>query len=140
MLYEIIKEAGLRLPKAVGGSVSIIAGLIVGDAAVSSGLISTPLLTISAISILSGLVVPDLGQSLTVLRFLLIIGSSIAGLFGLGLILSAILFNLCASENYGFPATAPLTPFYKKSMRDFITRVNFKKMQKGGFTIEEYKE
>lgn len=140
LLYEIIKEAGLRLPKAVGGSVSIIAGLIVGDAAVSSGLISTPLLTISAISILAGLVVPDLNQSLTVLRFLLIVGSSIAGLFGLGLILSAILFNLCASENYGFPSAAPLTPFYKKSMRDFIVRVNFRKMQKGGFTIEEYKE
>lgn len=140
LLYEIIREAGLRLPKSVGGSVSIIAGLIVGDAAVSSGLISTPLLTISAIAILSGLVVPDLSCSLTVLRFLLIIAAALTGLFGVGIVLSAILFNLCGSENFGFPATAPLTPFYKKSMRDFITRVNFRKMQNGGFTIEEYKE
>ena len=42
LVYEIIREAGLRLPQAVGGAVSIVAGLIVGDAAVSSGLISTP--------------------------------------------------------------------------------------------------
>ena len=49
LVYEIIREAGLRLPQAVGGAVSIVAGLIVGDAAVSSGLISTPMLTVTAI-------------------------------------------------------------------------------------------
>lgn len=140
IIYEIIREAGLRLPKAVGGSVSIVAGLIVGDAAVNSGFISTPLLTVAAISIIAGLVVPDLNQPLSVLRLLFIIGGSLFGLFGVGIILSIVLFNLCASENYGFPFTAPVTPFYKKSMRDVLARVNFRKMQNGNFTVEEYHE
>ena len=63
LAYEIVREAGLRLPKAVGGAVSIVAGLIIGDAAVASGLISTPLLTVTALAVISGFVVPDLNQA-----------------------------------------------------------------------------
>lgn len=140
VIYEIIKEAGLRLPKTIGGSVSIVAGLIVGDAAVSSGFISTPLLTVSAISILAGLVVPDLDRALTGLRFVFIIAAAICGLFGVGIVLAVVIFNMCAAENFGFPSSAPLAPFYKKSMRDFLIRTNFRKMQSGGFTVEEYHE
>ena len=64
IMYEIIKEAGLRLPKAVGGAVSIVAGIIIGDSAVQSGLISTPLLTVAALSVVSGFVIPELLKAL----------------------------------------------------------------------------
>ena len=47
---------------------SIVAGLIIGDAAVASGLISTPMLTVTAIAVIAGFVVPDLAQSITLLR------------------------------------------------------------------------
>ena len=67
LVYEIIREAGLRLPQAVGGAVSIVAGLIVGDAAVSSGLISTPMLTVTAISVIAGFVIPDLNPPISIL-------------------------------------------------------------------------
>lgn len=68
LAYEIVREAGLRLPKAVGSAVNIVAGLIIGDAAVASGLISTPLLTVTALAVISGFVVPDLNQAITILR------------------------------------------------------------------------
>ncbi len=140
LMYEIIREAGLRLPKAVGGAVSIVGGLIIGDAAVTSGLISTPMLTMVALSVIAGYVVPDLNQAVTILRLLFIFAGGQWGLFGIGLLGTAVLFNLCASENFGFPLTAPLSPLHPKAMRDVLTRVNFRKMQSGHFTVEEYHE
>lgn len=140
LVYEIIREAGLRLPKAVGGSVSIVAGLIIGDAAVSSGLISTPLLTITAIAVISGFVIPDLNQPVTLLRIGFILAGGFLGLFGIGLLGSAVLFNACAGESFGYPMTAPVAPFRKQGMRDVLTRVNFRKMQSGNFTVEDYHE
>ncbi|MDE6102985.1 MAG: spore germination protein, partial [Oscillospiraceae bacterium] len=85
IMYEIIKEAGLRLPKAVGGAVSIVAGIIIGDSAVQSGLISTPLLTVAALSVVGGFVIPELTQSITVLRIIFVICGGIWGLYGISL-------------------------------------------------------
>ncbi len=140
LIYEIIREAGLRLPKAVGGAVSIVAGLIIGDAAVSSGLISTPMLTVTAIAVIAGFVVPDLAQSVTLLRLAFILAGGFLGLYGISLLGVAVLFNLCAAESFGFPIMAPLAPFYPEGMRDTVTRVGFRKMQSGDFTVEEYHE
>lgn len=140
LMYEIIREAGLRLPKAVGGAVSIVAGLIIGDAAVDSGLISTPLLTIVALSVVTGFVVPELNQGITILRLCLVVGGGVFGLFGVSLIGMALLFNLCATEDYGYPITAPVSPFQGRSMRDVLTRVGFRRMQNGNFTVEQLHE
>lgn len=140
IMYEIIREAGLRLPKAVGGAVSIVGGLIIGDAAVTSGLVSTPMLTIIALSVTSGFVVPEINQSVTILRLLFLISGGLLGLFGISLLGSAVLFNICATEDYGFPFTAPISPFNIKSMRDTTFRQSFRKMQDGDFTVEELHE
>lgn len=140
LMYEIIREAGLRLPKAVGGAVSIVGGLIIGDAAVNSGLVSTPMLTIVALAVTSGFVVPEINQSVTILRFGFLIAGGIFGLFGISLTACAVLINICATEDYGYPFMAPISPFKPKAMRDTAGRVGFRKMQHGGFTVEEYHE
>lgn len=140
IMYEIIKEAGLRLPKAVGGAVSIVAGIIIGDSAVASGLISTPLLTVAALSVISGFVIPELSQSITILRIIFVICGGIWGLFGISLFGAAVLFNMCATEDYGFPYTAPFAPFIKKTMGDVAIRTSFRKMQNNNFTVEEIHE
>lgn len=139
IMYEIIREAGVRLPKSVGGAVSIVAGLIIGDAAVESGFISTPLLTVVAVSVISGFLVPDLHQQTTLLRILFVICGGLWGLFGISLLGAVFLFNICSTEDYGFPITAPISPFMPKAMRDIITRVDFKKMQNDTFTVESLK-
>lgn len=140
LMYEVIREAGLRLPKVVGGAVSILGGLIIGDAAVSSGLISTPMLTVAAIAVTAGFILPDLMPALSVLRLLFVAAGGLWGLFGIGLLGMAVLFCICRTENYGFPATAPLSPLYPRGLRDVLTREGFRKMQRGGFTVEEYHE
>lgn len=140
LMYEVIREAGIRLPKPVGGAVSIVSGLIIGDAAVTSGLISTPLLTITALAVISGYVVPELNPAVTLLRFAFLIAGSTLGLFGISLLACAVLVNICSTEDYGFPYTAPISPFKPKGMRDTTVRTGIRKMQSGGFTVEEYHE
>lgn len=140
LMYEVIREAGIRLPKAVGGAVSVVSGLIIGDSAVNAGLISTPMLTVIAISVVSGFVIPDLDHPVTVFRFLFLIAGGIWGLFGISLLGAVLVFNLCAEENYGLPLLAPISPFSRACMRDVITRTDFRKMQNGGFTVEKLKQ
>ena len=119
---------------------SIISGLIIGDAAVNSGLVSTPLLTMTALSVLGGLVVPELNPQVTVLRIAFVIAGGTLGLFGISLLACAVLVNICATEDYGFPYTAPLSPFKSKGMGDTAVRIGMRKMQKRDFTVEEYHE
>lgn len=140
LLFEVIREAGLRLPKVVGGAVSIVGGLIIGDAAVNSGLISTPMLTVIAIAVTAGFIVPDLNPVMTVLRLAFIIVGGLWGLFGIGLLGMAVLYTMCGTSDFGFPLTAPMSPFYVRGMRDTVIREGFRKMQHGNFTVEEYHE
>lgn len=140
LMYEIIREAGVRLPKPAGGAVSIISGLIIGDAAVHSGLISTPLLTVTALSVLGGMVIPELNPQITILRIVFLVSGSLLGLFGISLAACAVLTNICATETYGFPYTAPFAPFYPAGMGDSAVRTGMKKMLSRGFTVEEYNE
>ncbi len=140
LMYEIIREAGIRLPKPVGGAVSIVSGLIIGDAAVDSGLISTPLLTMSALAVISGFVVPELNDTVTILRLSFLIAGGIFGLFGISILACAVLVNICSTEDYGFPYTAPLSPFKSAGMDDTAVRAGFPEMQSRNFTVEEYHE
>ncbi len=140
LMYEMIREAGVRLPKPTGGAVSIISGLIIGDAAVNSGLVSTPLLTMTALAVLGGLVVPELEPQITVLRLAFLIAGGALGLFGISLLACAVLVNICATEDYGFPYTAPISPFKARGMGDTAVRSGIKKLQSRGFTVEEYHE
>lgn len=136
-LYEILREAGLRLPKSVGGAVSLVSGIIIGDAAVSSGLVSTPLLLVVALSVTASFVIPTLNQPSTALRFIFVIAGGIGGLFGISLVLGAVILNLSAMEDFGIPASAPLFPFTKKAMGDILIRLGFKNMQGRDMTIEQ---
>ena len=140
LMYEMIREAGIRLPKPVGGAVSIISGLIIGDAAVKSGLVSTPLLTVTALAVLGGLVVPDLAPQVTILRFAFLAAGGIMGVFGISLLACAVLVNVCATEDYGFPFTAPLSPFSTAGTGDTAVRLGMRRMLRRGFTVEGYYE
>lgn len=136
IMYEIVREAGIRLPKAVGGAVSIVAGLIIGDAAVKSGFTATPMLTIAAAAFISGFVIPDLHPTVTILRLLFTIFGGLWGLYGISLLGAVVVFTICATEDYGYPITAPISPFTPKAMRDIAARVQFKKVQQNTFTVE----
>lgn len=136
IFYEIIREAGIRLPKSIGGAVSIVGGLMIGDAAVSAGVISNPLLLVCAISVTSSFVIPSLNQPVTILRFAAVIAGGISGLFGIALIAALMIVNICSLENAGTPVASPVSPFTPRAMRDVLLRSGFKRMQEDKVAIE----
>ncbi|MCL2071374.1 MAG: spore germination protein [Oscillospiraceae bacterium] len=128
LIYEIMREAGLRLPSVVGHAVSIIGGLVLGDIVVNVGLISAPIVLIVALSAITSFIVPDLYPSIAILRFAFILAGGFFGLFGITALGIVVLFKVCAMSAYGVPYMAPLTPFTLKAMRDYFIRQDWRKL------------
>lgn len=136
VMFEILKEAGIRLPHTVGGAVSIVGGLVIGDAAVTSGLISAPLLIIIGITATSSFAVPSLNPQTTVLRVVNVFLGGLAGFFGIAVFGTVMLVNACATDSFAVPYTAPLTPFTLKAVKDILFRSR-RSGAGGDMTIEE---
>lgn len=128
LFYEVMREAGLRLPRPVGHAVSIAGGLVIGDVAVKAGLIGTPLVLVVALTAISAFVVPTLYEPVTVLRFLFILAGGWWGLFGIGLGFALVLCNLCALTVAHAPVTAPGSPLRLFSLRDMLYRQSWTKL------------
>ena len=110
LAFEILQEAGLRLPQSIGQTVSIIGGLVVGSAAVEAKIVSPAVLIVVAIAGIAGYTMPsqELAGALRLWRFLLAVLASIAGLFGAVLGAAALVVHLAGLESFGVPY---LTPF-----------------------------
>ena len=110
LAFEILQEAGLRLPQSIGQTVSIIGGLVVGSAAVEAKIISPAVLIVVAIAGIAGYTMPsqEVAGALRIWRFLLALLASAAGLFGVVSGLSALVIHLAGIESFG---VSYLTPF-----------------------------
>ena len=126
LMFEIMREAGIRLPKAVGGAVSIVGGLIIGDAAVKSGLISVPLLIVVGITATSAFVIPRLDRQITLLRIVFIIAASTSGLFGVSLCCILFMSNICAMNDLNVSFLSPLSPINKRRVGEVFFRRSFR--------------
>ena len=110
LAFEILQEAGLRLPQSIGQTVSIIGGLVVGSAAVEAKIVSPAVLIVVAIAGIAGYTMPsqELAGALRLWRFLLAVLASAAGLFGAVMGAAALVVHLAGLESFGVPY---LTPF-----------------------------
>jgi spore germination protein KA len=111
-LFEIFKEAGMRLPLAIGQTLSVVGGLIIGQSAVNAGLSTPGSLVVSAISVIATftLVNQNLSGAVTLLRFIVLAASTVLGLFGF---IASLFLLLTYTENlttFGIPYLTPLSP------------------------------
>ncbi len=137
LLYEVMREAGLRLPRPIGHAVSIVGALVVGDAAVTAGLIGAPMVLVVAMTAISSFVVPSLHEPVSILKFVFIIIAGTLGLYGIALGCMIILLNVCSLNNFGYIYMSPIAPFSLASMRDTFIRVSFPNMQKKNVKIQD---
>ena len=141
VMFELLKEAGLRLPRAIGGAVSVVGGLVIGDAAVSSGLISAPILIIIGVTATSSFVVPSLDPQTTVLRLLGVIVGGTLGFFGIAVLMTVILVNAGALSGriggLSVPYLSPISPLTVRGLRDVVTRIGFRRMEKSTVRVED---
>lgn len=122
MVYEILREAGVRLPKAVGSAISIVGALVIGEAAVMAGLIGAPLVIVVAITAIASFVVTPLADVTAILRIVLVIFAGFIGMFGIIIVLLAVLVHLCALRSFGTPYLSPLAPLSPGDLKDTFVR------------------
>jgi spore germination protein KA len=118
MIFEILNEASVRMPKYVGMVVSIVGGLVLGETAVTAGIISAPTLMIVALSGICLYTVPELEQTFSVLRIVFLIIAGTTGLYGLILAISGFFIYLISFENFSTPILAPFSPLIKEDLKD----------------------
>ena len=137
LIYEIVREAGLRMPKSVGHAISIVGALVIGESAVTAGILSAPMLIVVGLTAVSSFVVSTLYEPVAVLRFAFIIVGGISGLYGIMLCFTAVLINASAINPYGVPFTSPLSPTKLGAWRDFIVRASWKLMGKNRMEVNK---
>ncbi len=110
--FELIREAGIRVPSPIGSTIGIVGGLIIGDAAVSANIVSPILVIIVAITGIASFAIPDFsfGFHLRIFRFLFIFLGFAFGFLGIGLGIFAYITILCSIKSFGVPFTSPFSP------------------------------
>ncbi|MCR3757651.1 spore germination protein [Clostridium felsineum] len=122
VVYQIMIEAGIRMPRAVGQSISIIGALIIGQSAVEAGLISTPVIIVAAITYIASFAVPnnEMHNALTLPRFIFTILGASLGLFGLTCAYIVLSLKLISIRSFGVPYVMPIAPASKNDFLDIL--------------------
>ena len=130
--FEILIEAGLRLPKAVGTAMSILGGIVVGQSAVSANLISPLVVVVVSLAGISGFMMPnqDLSSGIRVIRFLFAFLAAAGGFLGLAIGLILIITHLCSIDNYGVAYLSPFVDIDESNHKDTLFRFPVKYFRK----------
>lgn len=135
LLLEIVREAGLRAPQSISHTVSLVGALIIGETAVSAGIVSVPVLTMAAAATIATLAVPSLYEQSILFRFAVIILAGIFGVLGIASSALIILAMACGSEPFGYDYLYPLMPLSRISWRDGFVRSIWSSLAKSGEVI-----
>ncbi|WP_417898547.1 spore germination protein [Bacillus haimaensis] len=122
---EILREAGLRLPKAIGQTVSIVGALVIGQTAVEAGIVSATMVIVVSITAISNFILPSYSMaiSIRILRFAFIIFAATFGLFGIAIGLFFLTLHLCSLRSFGVPFMTPIAPFVNEDQKDTLWRL-----------------
>ncbi|MBU5486152.1 spore germination protein [Clostridium sp. MSJ-11] len=120
----LLTEAVIRLPKAIGATIGIVGGLIIGQAAVSAGIVSPIMIIIVSLTTITSFTTPsyEITSAFRIIRFLLIISASIMGLYGVVICLLMVLTHLIRLKSFGVPYLSPFVNINKKDFKDMIIR------------------
>lgn len=124
LVFELLREAGVRLPRTVGQAISTVGGLVIGQAAVNAGIVSPTSVVVVGLTAVASFTFPDyaVGTSIRILRFALILMASIMGVAGIIFGLMIILVHLCSLRSFGVPYLSPIAPLSLRDLKDTFVR------------------
>jgi len=130
IVFDILREAGVRLPSAIGQTISIVGALVLGQAAVEAGLISPIMVIVVATTAISSFAVTPQTDSSTVLRYFYLFLAGIAGGFGVMMGMLITLMHLASLRSFGVPYLWPVAPLNFSALKDVFIRAPIWKMDK----------
>jgi len=123
LLFEVLREGGVRLPQPVGQAISIVGAVVLGDAAVSANLVSAPMIIVVGVTGVASFVVPRLQDPAILIRFIFLFLASILGLYGVVFAFIGFFLQLASMESFGVPYLSSLTSFSAGDLKDTVVRV-----------------
>ena len=127
--FEVLKEAGVRLPKPIGQAVSIVGALVMGQAAIQAGVVGAPVVIVIAFSAMGGFLIPSLSDATSLLRWYLLGLAACMGGFGIALGLMTILLHLASLESFGAVYLHPIAPLHPPGLLDTLVRAPLWKLR-----------
>lgn len=124
LTFEVLREAGVRMPRAIGPAISIVGALVLGQAAVQAGLVSAAMVIVVSFTAISNFVIPSISMSISarLIRFAMMILAGTFGLFGIMSGLMFILIHMTGLKSMGIFYLSPLIPTRIKDMKDVLVR------------------
>lgn len=128
---EVLREASIRLPGPIGPTIGIVGALVIGDAAVTAGLVSPAMVIVVGLTTISSYANPSYNAAISIrlIRFPLMIAASILGLYGIMLALMLLLSHMVGLRSFGVPYMAPFSPINWSDLKDTLVRVPWQWMK-----------
>lgn len=125
--FEILHEAGIRLPKIIGSTIGIVGGLVIGEAAVTAGIVSPVMVIVTAITAIASFTIPQysLAIAFRALRFTYMIAAATLGLYGIVLAFIMTTTHMANLKSFGVQYTAPFAPVNLHDMKNSFIRAPF---------------
>lgn len=122
--FEILREAGIRMPRAIGPAISIVGALVLGQAAVEAGFVSAAMVIVVSITAIASFCIPNtsMADSLRIIRFMFMIFASFLGLYGIFISIIGLVLHLCSLKSLGVPYMAPIAPVLPGQNTDVVFR------------------
>ncbi|WP_084281104.1 spore germination protein [Alkaliphilus transvaalensis] len=122
VIFKLINEAGIRMPKVVGQAISVVGAIVLGQAVVEAGIASPLMIIVVALTAITSFVVPGLQNSIFLIRFLLLVLASIVGFYGIAFGLIIVFIYMCNLRSFGVPYLASFAPTSLEDLEDTIIR------------------
>ncbi|MNP15495.1 Spore germination protein A1 [compost metagenome] len=126
--FEILREAGIRMPRTIGQAVSIVGTIVIGQAAVEAGIVSAAMVIVVAITAISSFVIPaySLAIPIRIIRFIFMLLATTFGSYGITIGWILLLIHLCHLNSFGVPYMSPIAPHRRGAARDAILRYPYR--------------
>lgn len=121
-VFEILRETGVRMPTAIGQTISIIGALVLGQAAVEAKLVSAPIIIVVALTGITGLIIPRLKGANILIRLVLLLLSAFLGLYGFVFGIIVLLIHLFGMRSFGIPYMLNFNSLKPQDLKDTVIR------------------
>lgn len=123
--FEILREAGLRLPKNIGQAVSIVGALVIGQSAVQANIVSPAMVIVVSFTAIANFAIPSISAAIStrLIRFIIMFLAAFMGFYGIAVGFLIMVIHLCSLRSFGIPYMQPLAPLIPQSLSDTIIRL-----------------
>lgn len=124
VVFEVLREAGVRMPSTVGNTISIVGALVIGQSAVEAGVISPAMVIVVSFTAITNFVIPsfNFGIALRLLRFVFLVLAGTLGMYGIAVGLLIFVLHLSSLRSFGVPYLKPFSPFIATEQKDALFR------------------